>query len=456
MAPPPSPVYKFIHCCQFADLPDPVVQAVQRSLLDLVGVAAGGRRGKAATIACDYAVAHQASSGRGARLLFDGRRASPVGAAFAGAITIDSLDGHDGHALAKGHAGVVLLPALLSLVDSTTVCSGPELLTTLVVGYEIACRAGMALHASVSDYHSSGAWNALGAAAIGARRLGLTLAQTREALGIAEYYGPRSQIMRSVAHPTMVRDGAGPGAMTGVSAALLAAAGFTGAPAITVEADNGADLWASLGQRWCIIEQYLKPYPVCHWAQPAITASLTLQHQHGFAAADIDRIEVYTFHAATCLTNRAPQTTDQAQYSLIFPLAAALVLGQLGVEEMTGDALRDPQILRLSQIIQVYGTDGYSQQFPAQRLAHVIMVLRDGLILESATTIGRGGVDNPLSQAEVNAKFLALATPLLGPDRAQQLATVISGLVTEVNCSRFLDLVLTPAEDTGEVLAQTL
>ena len=93
---------------------------------------------------------------------------------------------------------------------------------------------------------------------------------TRHALGIAEYHGPRSQMMRCIDHPTMVKDGSGWGALAGVSAAYLAAEGFTGAPAVLV--DDHPEIWGSLGARWAIMEQYLKPYPVCRWAQPAVEA----------------------------------------------------------------------------------------------------------------------------------------------------------------------------------------
>ena len=77
-------------------------------------------------------------------------------------------DAHDGHNLTKGHAGVAILPALAAVADAGRRIEGREFLTTLVVGYEIATRAGMALHATVTDYHTSGAWNALGCAAVAA------------------------------------------------------------------------------------------------------------------------------------------------------------------------------------------------------------------------------------------------------------------------------------------------
>src|SRR5213075_575372 len=122
--------------------------------------------------------------------------------------------------------------------------------------------------------------------------------RTREALGIAEYHGPRSQMMRCIAHPTMVKDGSGWGALAGVSAAYLARDGFTGAPAVTVEDEAHAALWDELGHRWRILEQYFKPYPVCRWAQPAMEAALSLQRSESFAAADIEHIANESFAEA--------------------------------------------------------------------------------------------------------------------------------------------------------------
>jgi len=150
------------------------------------------------------------------------------------------------------------LPALLAFADTGPPIDGKTFLTLLVLGYEIGTRAGIALHASTPDYHSSGAWNALACAAIGARALHLTPSQTNHALGIAEYHGPRAPMMRCIDHPTMVKDSSAWGAPAGVSAALLAAQGFTGAPATTVTADSTRNIWDDLGRRWRINEQYLK------------------------------------------------------------------------------------------------------------------------------------------------------------------------------------------------------
>lgn len=181
----------FIHCLSYDDLPDQVIAQARRCLLDLVGVAVSGRQSDLSRIVHTFAASQMgASAGTAARLIFDGRHVSPAGAAYAGASTIDAFDAHDGHKLTKGHAGVALLPAVLASMDVSQCWDGRELLTSLVLGYEIATRAGIALHGSVNDYHTSGAWNALGCAAVLARHLKLDETRTRHALGIAEYHGP--------------------------------------------------------------------------------------------------------------------------------------------------------------------------------------------------------------------------------------------------------------------------
>src|SRR5690606_37721888 len=184
-----------------------------------------------------------------ATLLLDGRRASAPGAVWANCSTIDAMDMHDGYRRAKGHAGVNVFPAALAASEMAG-WDGRQLMAALVMGYEIALRAGLALHATACDYHTSGAWGALGAAAVFARALGLTAQQTRHALGIAEYHGPRSPMMRVIDSPTMLKDGSGWGSMAGVLASQLAAQGFTGAPAMTVDADEVAAIWATLGSQW--------------------------------------------------------------------------------------------------------------------------------------------------------------------------------------------------------------
>mgnify|MGYP000026502631 FL=1 len=435
----------FIHGLQYGDIPESARHTGRRLLLDTLGAAAAGSTTAASRILRDHAAAFHGAGAAGARLIFDGRRVAPQGAALAGAGTIDAVDAHDGHRLTKGHAGVTVLPALLAFTDEIAPCGGAEFLTRLVLGYEIATRAGIALHATVADYHTSGAWNALAAAAIGTRALALSPAQTAHALGIAEYYGPRSQMMRVIDHPTMLKDGSAMGAMSGVSAALLAAEGFTGAPALTVAGNDVADLWRDLGQRWRIEEHYVKAYPLCRWAQPAVEAVLALRREaggDGLGAARIRRVTVHSFAEAVRLATRRPESTDAAQYSLPFPVAAALLRGRLGVAEIDGAGLTDPEVLALSEAMVLVEDPGYSRRFPAERWAHAEIELSDGRRLVSDPCVARGDPEAPLGDDVLTDKFHDLSAGILPPERGTALAAACWSIDRREGLGDFLEGVL--------------
>jgi 2-methylcitrate dehydratase PrpD len=434
---------EFIHALRWQDVPAPVQDRTRDFLVDLLGVAAGGIGTRLSAIIRDHAADQFAPGGAPARMLLDGRPVSPAGATLAGGMTIDAYDAHDGHRLTKGHAGCAALPAAMAMAEATGQTDGGDLLTALLLGYEIGTRAGIALHRTACDYHTTGAWTALSCAAIGARYLGLTADQTRHALGIAEYHGPRSQMMRCIDHPTMLKDGSGWGGMAGVSAAYLARAGFTGAPAITTEGADVAELWGDLGTNWRVMEQYYKPFPVCRWAQPPVQAVLSVMQGHGLRSTDVSRIEIVTFHESLRLATRTPATTEEAQYSTAFPAAVAAVRGTISAADITEAAFADPEIRRLAQGMQVTESDRYNAAFPARRIAHAVIVLHDGTRLESPPTEARGDPEAMVRRAEMQAKFHACADPVLGPARARALRQAAMDLTPCHSAQPLLDLALT-------------
>jgi 2-methylcitrate dehydratase PrpD len=440
----------FVRGIAFADLPPDVALQATRCLLDLIGVAAAGTRTHSSEIARAYAASQLGGRDETARMLFDGRRVGIAGAAFAGAATIDAIDGHDGHALTKGHAGVAVLPALLALCDGANrqhAIDGGEFLTCLAIGYEIATRAGIAQHATVPEYHCSGSWNSIGCAAVAARLWSFDEARIREALGIAEYFGPRGQILRACDTPSMVKDGSGWGAHVGITAAWLAREGYTGAPAVTVEGADAKQYWNDLGARWRIREQYFKAYPVCRWAQPAVEAALGVQREHGFDAEKIAHITIESFREAIALGSRCsvPDTTEEAQYSLPFPVAAALVFGRLGAEEIDVPKLADPRVRRLLGLMALTENGEYSRLFPAERWARVEIMLDDGRTLVSEPARARGNPENPLADAELRAKYFELAEPVLGRTRAQRIERLVSELRHGDALAQLLEELLRPA-----------
>ena len=256
---------------------------------------------------------------------------------------------------------------------------------------------------------TTGAWVAVAVAGIGARLRGAGREETAHALGIAEYHGPRSQMMRCIDHPTMLKDGSGYGAMAGVQAVQLAARGFTGAPALTL----AGPAWDDLGDRWLIAEQYFKPYPVCRWAQPPIEAALSLRAD---LDGPIESIVIETFHESIRLATRHPATTEEAQYSTAFPVAVALARGTVGPRDISGPALQDPEIRHLAELITFVESEKANAAFPRTRLARA-KITAGGRTHVSDWHRPRWDAEAPPSDADLETKFQLLTEGILPEDR---------------------------------------
>ena len=205
-----------------------------------------------------------------------------------------------------------------------------------------------------------------------------------------------------------------------------------------------AHVWADLGSSWIIEDQYFKPHPVCRWAQAAVEAALVLRRQHEIDAREIESIDVSTFHEAARLVSALPATTEQAQYSLPFPLAAALVRGHVGAAEVSAEALRDPSIRSLSERVTLTEDDGHNAVFPATRLARVTLTMVDGRSFTSEDTEPRGDPEAHLNDAEIRRKFHMFADPVLGENRAGEIERAIDDLVQADSLATVLDLLAAP------------
>jgi 2-methylcitrate dehydratase PrpD len=425
------------------DIPETSMEMASTLLIDTLGVAAGAVSMEAGVIARNHAVRFHAASRAEdtATVLFDGRRASLSGAAFAAASQIDNLDAHDGYNPTKGHIGCAVVPALCAYGEHHPDLPARDALAALAMSYEVAARAAIALHGTVSDYHTSGAWNALGVAALGCRLQGLDADVLRHALGIAEYHGPRSQMMREIATPTMLHDGSGMGALVGMMAVAMAEDGFKGAPAITVEAEDVARYWADLGDDWTIEKNYIKPYPICRWAHAAIDGLQQVVREHGLVADDIAAIEVATFAQSAALFPAMPTTSSQAQYSLAFAMSAWLVNGHLGPDQITGAGLSDPAVADVVAKITVREDPRISAMYPAHRCSQLVVTLTDGRVIETGDVHARGGPEAPMAMDEVEAKFHVMAAALPDERRAAIWAMRARLLEPDARFSELLDLI---------------
>jgi len=413
---------------RWQDLPAEVQSQAKRCLKDIVATAAGSL-----ALPTNDQMAHLVSDQWGAGdtpLWFKARSSSAVGAAYFNAQAVDSLDCHDGFRPNKGHCGATVVPAIIGACASAErEMNGAELLTTVALGYEMASRAGLAVHALYDPhYHASGTWAALGAAAGGARILGSPAELIDSTLGMAEYYAPNAPMLRCTEHPSVVKDAAGPGAWAAAMALVMSDQGMPGLPSIFTAEAVGREQAATLGEDWMILRQYFKPYPTCRWAQPAVEGAIHLQREHGFATDDIERIDVETFDCAAGLVKFPPTHTDGAQYCLPWALAAQLVDGVLGVEQIHPDRLSDPEIIALGRRVETHVAEDLQQRFPEEALARTTITLSDGRSFTSPTMGARGDHTNPLSKEEMDAKAQALFGASLGAERANELIEVLDSL----------------------------
>ncbi|UDL91316.1 MmgE/PrpD family protein [Mesorhizobium sp. PAMC28654] len=445
----------FAHSLTYDAIPEEVRSILRRSFADILGVAAVGSTTEMSSITRKIADRLWRSSPEigAARMIFDGRPVSPAGAAFAGAFTIDSIDGHDSTSPCKGHAGSAVFPALLGIADSLRATgqplSGKEFMVALAVAYEISYRAGLTLHGTVPDYHTSGAWTAVGVAAGVSRLLGLSQEQTRHAAGIAEYHGPRSQMMRCIDFPTMLRDGVGWGAPSGVMAAYMAELGFTGAPAITAEGDAAEPWWRDLGQAWRIVEDTsYKPYPVCRWAHPSIDAVRDLMRDNKLSSKDVTRVRIQTFHYAVRLAGHNPKTLDEMTYSIAFPVATMIVRGKIGPLELLPEVLDDAEIRRISNATELVETEHYTRISVGKRWADVTLYLKDGREIMSEPRTPKGDRDNPMNADEFHQKYATFTDGLINKARADEMeAMALSFDALDSNgFSRLIDLAVAPLD----------
>ncbi|WP_290703061.1 MmgE/PrpD family protein [Amphritea sp.] len=442
-------LYNFVQNLRFNDVPQHTRYLVSTSLLDIIGVLAGAKNNQTTENIRNYAADHYAASSMSCRLLFDGREVNPMGAAWAGGFSADSLDAHEGHFTSKGHAGATVVPALLALADACRDqgrdISGEEFLSAVTVAYETGLRAGVALMDTAAEYHASGAFSGLGVVCGGARLLRMNEEQFLHALGIAEYFGPRCPMMRLVDFPSMLRDAHGAGAYAGVNALLMAQAGITGAPAETVAGDNISHCWNDLGSRWEIDAQYFKPWPVCRWAQPALTAVTAMMAQYPkITAANTEAVKVETFHESMRLQGHFPANADEAQYGLAFPLAALISRGQVGPNEVTGEAIQAEDILQVSRLIEITEADDLSVRFPQEILSRVTIQLKDGTSLTSPVTQAKGDPETAMTQVEFRAKFRLLASVNFSEQRISEIISAVDDLEHANDCNQLFNQLMNP------------
>ncbi|UCG25989.1 MAG: MmgE/PrpD family protein, partial [Chloroflexota bacterium] len=413
----------FVANLTFESIPEAVVKRAKWVLRDTVGVIIGGMTETEVDQLAKYASA--TAPGR-AHLMAHGGRVSPTWAAMVHGTAGTTLEMDEGHAFARGHAAIHAVPPAMALAQ-THEASGQALLTAMVAGYEVAARAGIASHLR-RPVHPFGAWGVLGAAAVGAWFKGFSADAIAGTLELAASYAITPSFETAYQGASVRNTYAGMVNQLGLLAADFYALGFRGEEGglstafgeILGQAFDPAALSDGLGKRFEIMRGYFKPYSGCRYTHAAIDAILGLQEEEAVEIETLSAVEVATYDIAAHLTDPAPKTPLAGRFSTPYVTAATLVNGSAGPEIFTSQILTDPAVLDLAARISVSEDDDFTAMTPARRPARVTLHFRDGRQREKTVFSSKGDPDQPMSAAELEAKFHRLCDPALGAAKAQQ------------------------------------
>jgi 2-methylcitrate dehydratase PrpD len=370
---------------------------------------------------------------RGKSRLAMGRQATVRAAALINGSAAHTVEVDDIFRDGIYHPGAPTIAAALALAQAWS-ASGEAFLRAIIVGYEISTRIAAAMgRAHYKYWHNTGTIGCFGACAAAAELLRLDRIRFAHALAtVATFSAGLQQAFRmdSMSKPLH----AGRAAEAGVTAALAASEGVTGSLDV-LEGDSGYGRamgggdgpdWerslATLGKDFHITRMTFKNHACCGHVFAAIDGALALQQQMRVLAPDIERVSIGTYKAALDVAHHeSPRTAAEARFSLKYTVASALTHGSVRLAAFEPSRLGDPVTRELMLRIDVAIDPELDAAFPAQRAARIAIETRDGRRGEHLQPTRKGDPEAPLSDTELEHKYLELASPVLGEDRAREL-----------------------------------
>jgi 2-methylcitrate dehydratase PrpD len=423
----------FVVNTRYENLPKEVIEHAKVCILDWLGAALAGSLENPARIITS--IIEKIGGKEQSTIIGTHVKTSCINAALANGIFGHAVELDDIHEEAIIHPAAPVLPAALAVAEYTN-ASGQDFITSIVIGYEVEIRIGMAINPSHYQFwHTTGTCGTFGATAATGKILGLKSEEMVHALGIAgtqaagliEVFGTMSKPLNP-----------GRAAADGVWAALLAQKGFTSSRTI-LEAEKGycratakeCDLnkiIEDLGKKFEIVNNIFKIHASCGHTHGAIDAILLLSEKYSIKPEDVDRIVVGTYPIAVDVVgkNYEPKTASEAKFSLPYCLAAALIYGKVGLTEFSEEKLSDPKIRKLlKKVIVMVDPECINARLGC---AKVTLYTIDGKAFSCRVDSPKGYPKNPLTKAELERKFMDLASLVLPEERVRRIVEIVSGL----------------------------
>jgi 2-methylcitrate dehydratase PrpD len=416
---------RFASRTRFADLPPEVTARTRLVILDCLGAIIAGEAEREVV----------GARRRLARTAGAKRSGSPLIDAFLGGAAGTMLEIDEGNQYARGHPGIHVVPALFAMAGRRAIL-GEDAIVAAALGYEIGARIGIASKLKVT-MHPHGTWGTVGAA--------LTVAKlNRAAPGrIAEVINVASSLGLTTSRRTMLEGGtvrntyAGFSNMLGLMAFDLVQAGFTGEAdgVASVYGGIAADDWRpdemvrELGQRWEIARNYFKLHAACRYNHGALDAlARIVTEAGGLRAAQIAAISVDTYVWAAQLDHPAPANMLAAKFSMPFALATFIVNGAATLDAFRDAAREDAETRALAQRVSINEDAALTARLPGLRPARVAVTLTDGRVLRAEALTNKGDTEDPYTADEVREKFVAVTSPVIGPERSAATVTAAMAL----------------------------
>lgn len=347
-------------------------------------------------------------------------RAEASWAALLNGVAAHGLEMDDVENRSSLHPGVVVFPAALALAEQLD-SSAEQFYAAVVAGYEVTLRVGAALNpASAYDrgFHPTAVCGTFGATAASARLLGLSPEQSSMAFGIAG-----SMASGSMAY---LHDGAwtkrlhpGWSSHAGITAARLASAGFIGPNSILEGRYGFLRAYSSdsdkrqlkRGTDFAIMDVSLKPYACCRYMHGPIDCLLEIRDRHQPDPEEIAHIRCGVLTGGRGLIadpieqKRQAKNIVDAQFSMPFGAAIALLSGQAGMAVFTEQWLHNPTVRTLMQRVECYSSSELDDHYPVEWRAEAEVQMRDGRAFHAATRYPLGDPHNPLSWQQLEARF---------------------------------------------------
>lgn len=423
----------FAERLSYADLPGTVAAKAGALLVDFVGAAVGGSR------TAEVAALRRLVGARGGRpvatVLGAGFAAPAPDAAYCNGAAADVFEHQDGYRFGGFHPSHTL-PALLAVAEATD-AELRELLTAVVVAYEVADRIGRATHPRATQAGWFPIAATFGAAAGCAKLLGLDEAGIADAIGVSAFFAPAVLIESIFAGPSAKPAFAGQLARAGVEGAVHAAAGLTGWREV-VEHPRGivavlggeavTDTTDDLGTEWTILDVHQKRFAGCRHTHGAAQAAVELTHEHDLDPARVTGVDVEIYDIALLLVDRPVGTepsTVACTLSLPYVVGAAIADRDVGGAQYDQARRTDPAVLRVADLVRLRRAEDLEARYPAYTATRVTITTADGSRYTRTVDVPAGDSRAPLTREQLLAKFDGYVGSAFGEKIAKQTADLL-------------------------------